>query len=337
MSKIITFGEILLRLSSNSGERISQANQLHCHYGGAEANVGISLANFEHEVYFVSKVPDNPLGIAAISHLKSAHIHTHYLLKGGDRLGTYYLEPGVGLRSSQVTYDRKHSSLTELMKEELDFDEIFQHADLFHVSGVTPALSPALREITQYALKKAKEYGVMTSFDFNYRSKLWSQQEAAHTIKTLLPYVDICSCGELDAVHLLNIEQPDDQLEKEQQLAYYYGKIQQMFPNIKYMCSTYREVISASVNTLQGNFYTDGRLYQSKIYQIDQIVDRVGGGDAFMSGILHGILDNMEPEETVAFATATSALKHTVHGDCSVFNQDEVQAFIENGSGKIVR
>jgi len=337
MSKVITFGEILLRLSSNSGERISQANQLHCHYGGAEANVGSSLANFEHEVYFVSKVPDNPLGTAVTSHLKSADIHTPYLLKGGERLGTYYLETGVGARSSQVTYDRKYSSMTELTKEELDFDTIFQHADLFHVSGVTPALSPALKEITRFALKKAKEYGVMTSFDFNYRSKLWSQQEAANTIKTLLPYVDTCSCGELDAVYLLSIEQPNELLEKEQQLTYYYEKIQQMYPNIKYMCSTFRDVLSASANTLQGNFYTNGRLYQSKTYHIDQIVDRVGGGDAFMSGILHGILDHMEPEETVTFATATSALKHTVHGDCSVFNQNEVQAFIENGSGKIVR
>lgn len=337
MSKIITFGEILLRLSSNSGERIFEADQLNCNYGGAEANVGISLANFGHEVYFVSKVPDNPLGTAVTRHLRTSDVHIDYLIKGGERLGTYYLEAGVGERSALVTYDRKYSSITELTKEELNFDEIFHQVDLFHVSGITPALSSSLKEITQLALKKAKEYGVMTSFDFNYRSKLWSQQQAAETIKTLLPYVDICSCGELDAIHLLSIEQSRSSLDKEQQLIYYYEKIQQMYPNIKYICSTFREVLSASINTLQGNFYTDGTLYQSKIHHMDQIVDRVGGGDAFMSGILLGILENMPPKEAVSFATAASALKHTVRGDCNVFEKDEITNFIRNGSGKIVR
>src|SRR5699024_5121828 len=149
---------------------------------------------------------------AVTNHLKSANIHINYLIKGGERLGTYYLETGIGERSAQVTYDRKYSSITQLAKEELDFDEIFQQADLFHVSGITPALSPTLKKITLLALKKAKEHGVMTSFDFNYRSKLWSQQEAAETIKALLPYVDICSCGAFDAVHMLSIEQCSEEL-----------------------------------------------------------------------------------------------------------------------------
>lgn len=337
MSEIITFGEILLRLSSNVGERISQANQLNCHYGGAEANVGISLSNFEHNVHFVSKIPDNPLGKAATRHLKSYGIQTDYLIKGGERLGTYYLEAGVGERSAQVTYDRKNSSITELTKEELDFDKIFQHAKIFHVSGITPALSQDLKDITLLALQKAKQHDVMTSFDFNYRSKLWSQEEAAEVINTLLPYVDIASCGELDAIYLLGIDPSDKSLEKDKQLIYYYEKIQEMYPNIEYLTSTFREVLSASENTLQGNFYTNGTLYQSKIHQIDHIIDRVGGGDAFMAGILHGILEGISKDKTVSFATAASALKHTVHGDCNVFTTDEIMSFMETGSGKITR
>jgi 2-dehydro-3-deoxygluconokinase len=337
MKKIITLGEILLRLSTNVGERLFQSDQIHMHYGGAEANVGISLSYFGYEVHFVSKVPVNPLGIAAEKHLKSLGVHTDFLLKGGERLGTYYLESGVGARSAQVTYDRKYSSFSQLELEELDFNEIFQGASLFHVSGITPALSPNLKLLTLLALQKAKENGVLTSFDFNYRTKLWSQKEAAEAFQQFLPYVDICSCGELDAIYLLDIEKADERLDKGARLQYYYEKIQTRYPSIKYFSSTFREVISASTNSLQGNLYTNGELYQSKVHQIDHIVDRVGGGDAFAAGILFGILERMNPEEIVSFATAASALKHTVHGDCNVFTQDEIKLFATSSPGKIVR
>ena len=337
MKKIITFGEIPLRLSTNLGERLYQAKQLNLNYGGAEANVAVSLSNYGYEVYVVSKVPDNPLGKAVERHLRSYGVHTDYLLKGGERLGTYYLETGVGERSARVIYDRKYSSISGLTKEELDFDKIFKHTDLFHVTGITPALSMNLKDITLLFLKKAKERGVLTSFDFNYRSLLWSHEEAAQTIKEYLPYVDICSCGELDALYLLGIEPAEHSLQREEKLMYYYKKIQEMYPNINYMCSTFRDVRSSSANTLQGNFYTNGRLYQSKVHHIEPIVDRVGGGDAFISGIIYGILEKMDPEETVSFTTGASALKHTVHGDCNAFSKDEIMAFIEKGSGKIIR
>jgi len=337
MKKIITFGELLLRLSTRIGERTVQANELTMHYGGAEANVAISLSNFGHDVRFVSKIPNNPLGHAAERHLRMYGVDTSHLLRGGERLGTYYLETGVGERSAQVTYDRKYSSISELTIDEIDFDEIFQGAKLFHVSGITPALSPALQALTLRALQQAKDCGVMTSFDFNYRSKLWSQKEAADAITPLLPYVDICSCGELDAIHLLGIEEAAGSLDKEQKLQYYYEKIQEMYPGITYMSSTFRQVISASANTLQGNLYTNGVLYHSKVHHIEPIVDRVGGGDAFAAGILHGIIEGQTPEKTVSFATAASALKHTVHGDCNVFSVEEVEGFIDNGSGRIIR
>ncbi|WP_203247582.1 PfkB family carbohydrate kinase [Sporosarcina beigongshangi] len=337
MKKIITFGEILLRLSTRIGVRAVQANELTMHYGGAEANVAVSLANFGHTVRFVSKVPNNQLGHAAERHLRLYGVDTSYVLHGGERLGTYYLESGVGERSAQVVYDRKYSSLSELTEEEIDFDEIFQGVNLFHVSGITPALSPTLQALTLLALQKAKDHGVVTSFDFNYRSKLWNQKEAANAIKPLLPYVDICSCGELDAIHLLEIAEAPNSLNKEMKLQYYYEQIQKMYPNITYMSSTFRQIISASANTLQGNLFADGVLYHSKEHHIEPIVDRVGGGDAFAAGILHGILEGQSLEKTVSFATAASALKHTVHGDCNVFSVDEINGFIENGSGRIIR
>lgn len=337
MKKIITFGELLLRLSTKIGERTVQASELKMHYGGAEANVAVSLSNFGHDVSFVSKVPNNPLGHAAERHLRLYGVDTGHLLRGGERLGTYYLETGVGERSTQVIYDRKYSSISELTTEEIDFDEIFQGANLFHVSGITPALAPDMQQLTLLALQKAKAQGVVTSFDFNYRSKLWSQKEAADAIKTLLPYVDICSCGELDAIHLLGIDEATDSLGQELRLQYYYDQIQEMYPNITYMCSTFRQVISASANTLQGNLYTEGVLYHSKVHHIEPIVDRVGGGDAFVAGILHGIIEGQTPEQIVSFATAASALKHTVHGDCNVFSVEEVKRFIDDGSGSIIR
>jgi 2-dehydro-3-deoxygluconokinase len=337
MKKIVTLGEIMLRLSTTTGVRLFQTDQVTMQYGGAEANVGVSLARFGHEVYFVSKIPNNPLGKAVERHLKSHGVHIDYLVNGGERLGTYYVETGVGPRSAQVTYDRKYSSFSGLTLEEVDFEQVFDGASLFHISGITPALSPSLKELTYTALKKAKDLGVMTSFDFNYRAKLWSQKEAGETMKPILPYMDICFCGELDAIYLLNLEEADNGLEKEQKLIHYYEKIQEMYPNIKYFSSTFRNVISASTNTLQGNLYVEGKLFQSRVHHIDHIVDRVGGGDAFAAGILDGILKEETPHQIVSFATAASALKHTVHGDCNIFSKEEIHTFAETEPGKIVR
>ncbi|MBD8025489.1 sugar kinase [Ureibacillus sp. Re31] len=337
MKKIITLGEILLRLSTNVGKRLSQSDQLDLNYGGAETNVSVSLSNFGYNVYLVSKVPDNPLGLAAERHLKTNGVHTEFLLKGGERLGTYYVESGIGARSSQVTYDRKHSSFTQINSGEIQFDDIFKDADLFHITGITPALSPSLVELTLTALQKAKENGVTTSFDFNYRSKLWSHQEAAETIKLFLPYVDICFCGELDAIYILGIEKVSDSFENKDRLTFYYETIQKKYPNIRYFSSTFREVLSASTNTLQGNLFVEGVLYQSKIYQIDHIVDRVGGGDAFVAGMLYGILETTPFKEAVTFATAASVLKHTILGDCNNFSAEEIMTFANQAPGKIVR
>jgi 2-dehydro-3-deoxygluconokinase len=337
MKKVVTLGEIMLRFSTAAGERLSQTGQLTVNYGGAEANVAVSLSHFGYDAFFVSKVPDNPLGQAVERHLRSQGVQTDYLLKGGERLGTYYLEAGIGERSAQVTYDRKNSAFSMLEVNEVNWNEIFKDASLFHVSGITLALSPELRKTVLLALKKAKEFGVKTSFDFNFRAKLWSQHEAGNAILPLLPHVDICSFGELDAIYLLAFAEADQSLSQTEKLVQYYTQITEMYPNIQFISSTFRKVISASNNQLQGNLFAHGELYQSKVHQIKPIVDRVGGGDAFASGILTGILEEFGPQQTVSFATAASALKHTIHGDCNVFIKEEVVRFADSAPGKIVR
>ncbi len=337
MKKIVTLGEIMLRLSASVGDRLSSAETLRVHYGGGEANVAASLAQFGYHAYFVSKVPENPLGQGALRHLRAQGVHPDYVLTGGSRLGTYYLESGNGERSTQVLYDRKYSSFSMMTIEELDFEEIFRDAALFHVSGITLALSATLRELVLVAFQKAKELGVKVSLDFNYRATLWSHQEASEALRPLLPYVDICSFGELDAIHLLGLEKSEERNSREEQLSAYYRQVQERYPNIAYMYATFRAVHTASHNDLQGNLFVDGILYQSKLHQMTNIVDRVGGGDAFAAGVLYGILEMKAPEELIAFATASSALKHTISGDCNAFSVEEIHHFIQNGSGKICR
>ncbi len=335
--KVLTFGEIMLRLSTGEGERLIRAGSLQMNYGGAEANVAVSLAHFGHDVHYVSKIPAHPIGEAVKHHLRSHGVSTDLILQGGDRLGTYYLESGVGERSAKVIYDRKYSSFSHLSTGEIDWDQTLDGVGLLHVSGITLALSEELRTITLQALQKAKERGITTSFDFNYRASLWSQREASLAYKPLLPYVDITFFGELDAVHLLGLERKDPALPREERLLQYYREMEREYSNIRHMASTFRDVKSSTVNDLQGNYYVHGMLHQSKLHHIDPIVDRVGGGDAFAAGILHGILKGNDPDGIAAFATGASALKHTVRGDSSLFTEEEVRQFIDSGSGTIVR
>lgn len=335
MSKIVTFGEIMLRLSSDVGIRLKESAAFHAHYGGGEANVAISLANFGHEAVFASKVPNHALGYAVAEHLRKYQVNTQQLVFGGERLGTYYMEAGSGERAAHVIYDRAYSSFSQATREDWSIDALFDGVDLFHVSGITPALSASLQALTIEWVQAAKERGIKVSFDINYRGKLWTQAEAGKVIRQILPYVDYCSAGKLDARYLLGIPEPSGSVANE--LIYYYEQIQEQFPNIEVFYSTKREVRSASDNVLQGTLYSEGRYVESQKHHIVPIVDRVGGGDAFAGGILHGLLSGKDLQQTVDFATAASALKHTIHGDCNQFSVQEVEAFLQAGSGKIVR
>lgn len=335
MGKVVTLGEIMLRFSTNEGQRVAQTDSFQAKYGGAEANVAISLANYGHEVAFASKVPENSLGEAVFKHLKRYGVHTEFLLQGGPRMGTYYVESGVGERAAAVIYDRAGSSFSQMQELEWDTSKMFEGVDIFHISGVTPALSAKWQELTLDLVHAARDAGCKISFDVNYRGKLWSQQEAGKLLQKLLPYVDYCSAGKLDALYLLGI--PEAPIDESNELTYYYQKIQEAFPNIQMFYSTKREVLSASANELTGTLWMNNHYYESQTHVIAPIVDRVGGGDAFSGGILHGVLSAMSPQAVIDFATAASALKHTVHGDCNQFSETEVASFLAAGSGKIIR
>ncbi|NSQ93139.1 sugar kinase [Enterococcus faecalis] len=335
MGKVVTLGEIMLRLSTPVGIRVAQTENFAVHYGGGEANVAISLANYGHQVTFASKVPDNSLGEAAKKHLSRYGVSTEFVRTGGTRLGTYYLETGTGERAASVVYDRAYSSFAQIEEMEWDLHELFSGVEIFHISGITAALSKTWQSITVALVKAAKQAGCQVSFDINYRGKLWSQKEASVALKAILPFADICSAGVLDARYLLEIPEPEEELEDA--LTWYYRKMQERYPNIQVFYSTKRQVHSATDNELIGTLWYKGAYYTSKCHRLQPIVDRVGAGDAFAGGVLHGILATYDPQTCIDFATAASALKHTVHGDCNQFSQKEVLAFLATGSGKINR
>lgn len=331
MAKVLTLGEIMLRLSTVES-RLAETSEMQVHYGGGEANVAISLANFGHQAYFASKVPDNALGLAVKRHLNRFGVHTDYLLFGGQRLGIYFLEQGVGIKAANVVYDRAYSSFSQMKENEWERLDLFAGIDLFHLSGITPALSPAWVELLIKLMQEAKSRKVKISFDINFRGKLWSQAQASVALKQILPYVDYLSAGKLDAQYLLGIENAQD-LSLEQ----CYQEMQKLYPNIQVIYSTNRTILSAKHNQLQGTIYAQNQYYESEVIDIPDIIDRVGGGDAYSAGILHGLLSGYSAQETVNFATAASALKHMVYGDCNQFTLEEVQAYLENGSSKINR
>ncbi|ENH96507.1 2-dehydro-3-deoxygluconate kinase [Gracilibacillus halophilus YIM-C55.5] len=335
--KVITFGEMLLRLTTANDQRFYQANKLDVYYGGAEANLAISLANFGFEVDYVSRLPDHFIGEAAIRYLASHQVGTNQILRGGERLGTYYVEAGIGNRSSAVTYDRKFSSFATVDPGVFDWNMIFEGADVFHTTGITLALSSSLRQITKQAMQAAKEKGMTVSFDFNYRSKLWSQKEASQAIQEVLPYVDMAFCNHMDAIYLLGIDEALEQWDGRRKLQYYYQQIQEKFPSIQIFASTKREVVSTSKHYLQGNFYINDELYQTSSFAIEPVIDRIGGGDAYAAGILTGHLNGWRPEKIVSFATSAAVLKHTIKGDGNAFSSFEVEQFQENMGQEIKR
>lgn len=333
--KVITLGEILLRFSTRQDIRIKNTDEFRVCYGGAETNVGLSLTQFGHKVSAASVLPEsNPLSDAILSRMHGYGVDTNLIINKPGRLGTYYLEQGNSVRGSKVTYDRKYSSIATLENLCWNLDEIFKGVDLLHISGILPALSKKWQSWTVEVVRKAKEYGCRVSFDMNYRSKLWSYEEAYPCFQQILPYVDILSAGRLDAIHFLKVASEDENVSLEE----IYKRVQVKYPNIKVLYSTKRNVISTNHNELQGFFVgEDGAFVESKLYDINPIIDRVGGGDAFAAGILNGVLKGCDSQQIVDFGTASSVLKHTVFGDWNPFNEDEVFEFMNQKSGQIVR
>lgn len=328
MKKVVTLGELMLRLTPMHYDRFVQADRFRAIYGGGEANVAISMAEFGYDTYFVSKIVDNEIGQAAINQLRDFGVKTDYIVRGGDRMGVYYSEIGASQRPPKVIYDRKNSSICQASPEDFDFENIFNNASLFHVSGIIPALSTSCYEITLAAMKEAKRQGVMVAFDLNWRSSVISLEDAVGIYDILSPYIDIL-IGILPQLHDVD----DGPLTSEKtekifrEVHAYYG--------FKYIVSTLRESISASDNTLSAAIFDGENYYESQRLKL-RIVDRVGGGDAFAAGLLAGILDGKSQEEAIDFAVAASALKHTIKGDFNLVDRKKVEKIAGgNGSGRI--
>ena len=322
--KVVTLGEIMLRLSTPGNTRFVQSDSFDVVYGGGEANVAVSCANYGHDAYFVTKLPKHEIGQSAVNALRKYGVKTDFIARGGDRVGIYYLETGASMRPSKVIYDRAHSAIAEADPADFDFDAIMEGADWFHWSGITPAISDKAAELTRLACEAAKRHGVTVSVDLNFRKKLWTKEKAQSIMKELClgfkPDADV-EAGHTDAEG-------------------YKGIFQQMMKEFgfKYVVSTLRESFSATHNGWKAMIYNGEEFYTSKRYDINPIIDRVGGGDSFSGGIIHGLLTKANQGEALEFAVAASALKHTINGDFNLVSVEEVEALAGgDASGRVQR
>ena len=338
--KVVTLGEIMLRLSTPDFKRFVQSDNFDVTYGGGEANVAAALCNYGLQGTFVSKVPDNAIGQSAINHLRRYGVDTQFMVRGGKRLGIYFLETGASARASQVIYDRADAAIAEADVADFDFDKIFEDAVWFHTTGITPALSDKAAVLTEAALKAAKAKGITTSIDLNYRKKLWSKEKAKEVMTNLCQYVDVCIGNEEDAETTLGFKSKGTDVTKgELNLDGYKDVFQQMKDKFgfKYIASTLRESYSASDNGWSALVYDGKDFYHSRKYEV-RIVDRVGSGDSFASGFIYGLVSGMEMKDAAEFGVAASALKHTIPGDINHATLNDVKGLMKgDASGRVQR
>ncbi|MEG1846955.1 MAG: sugar kinase [Lachnospiraceae bacterium] len=338
--KIITFGEIMLRLAPEGYYRFVQADSFGATYGGGEANVAVSLANYGFDAGFVTKLPTHEIGQAAINSLRRYGVDTSHISRGGDRVGIYYLEKGASQRPSKVIYDRAGSSIATASSVDFDWDTIFQGVDWFHFTGITPALNQEVAAICMEACKAAKKAGITVSCDLNYRNKLWSKEQAGKVMGQLCEYVDVCIANEEDAadvfgIHAANTDVTTGTVNREgykevaRQLAERFG--------FSKVAITLRESLSANDNNWSAMLYDGVDYYFSKQYKM-HIVDRVGGGDSFGGGLICASLKGYDAQATIEFAVAASCLKHSVEGDFNMVSLAEVQKLAGgDASGRVQR
>ena len=338
--KVVTFGEIMLRLMPENYLRFVQADKFEATYAGAEANVAVSLANFGNEAVFVSKVPAGEIGQAAVNAVRKYGVNSDYIVRGGNRLGVYFCEKGASQRPSKVIYDRAGSSFACADKDDFDWKEIFKYAEWFHFTGITPALSDSVADITRIAAQTAKENGLTVSCDLNYRKKLWSNEKAKATMSEILPFVDYCIANEEDMKDVFGIETENNDVtggnlnkagyvEAAKELSDMFG--------LKGVAVTLRESKSANDNDWSAMLYTGGKAYFSRKYSM-HIVDRVGGGDSFGGALIHALLKNGEAQYAIDFAVAASCLKHSIQGDFNLVTESEVSCLMKGDStGRVQR
>ena len=347
MPQVVTLGEIMIRLKSPGFERFFQSPAFEATFGGGEANVAVSLANFGIETAFVTALPNNALADACVSYLKGKDIDTSFILRTGERIGIYFLEAGANQRPSIVIYDRAHSSIATLKAATMDWDQIFEGATWFHITGITPALSEAAADLSLQAVKKAKENGLIVSCDYNYRKKLWKYGKTSlEVMPEIVKHVDIGIANEEDCQLSLGIgigaeEKHEDRYDVKIEVDKYKllcEKVLDAYPNLKMQAITLRESISASHNAWSACIHDRKDFILSKRYNITHIVDRVGGGDSFAAGLIYALINQMPHQEALNFAVAASCLKHSILGDANLVSPDEVKRLMrEGGSGRVQR
>ena len=340
MKKVVTFGELMLRLAPEGYLRFVQSEKYEATFGGAEANVAVSLANYGVDVAFVSKLPEHEIGQAAVNSLRKFGVDTSKVVRGGARVGIYYCEKGASQRPSKVIYDRAGSSIATAKKEDFNWSEIFEGVEWFHFTGITPALSDEVAEICLDAVKEAKKRGIKISCDLNFRKKLWSKEKAGKVMAGLCEYIDYCIANEEDAKDVFGIEADNTdiyggKLDREGYISV-AKKLTDKF-GFKGVAITLRESLSANDNNWSGMLYVDGQAYFSKKYAM-HIVDRVGGGDSFGGGLIYSLLNGFDPQKSIEFAIAASCLKHSVEGDYNMVSVKEVETLAGgDASGRVQR
>ncbi|MDR0443090.1 MAG: sugar kinase [Treponema sp.] len=340
MNRVITFGEIMLRLAPEGYYRFVQAHSYNASYGGSEANAAVSLAGFGVDCAFVTKLPKHEIGQAAVNRLRGTGVDTSLIVRGGERMGIYFLEKGASQRPSKVIYDRAHSAIAGAVESDFDWEKIFQNVNWFHFSGITPAISDNAAGICLSACKAARAKGITVSCDINYRQNLWTRQKAGEVMGKLMEFVDICIANEEDAADVFGIRSPgsdaasgkinyDGYRETAAALVKRFG--------LKQAAITLRESISADDNNWTAMLCSGNDFFFSKKYAV-HIVDRVGGGDSFCAGLIYGNLQGMSPQEGLEFAAAASCLKHSIEGDFNLISVDEVKKLAEGiSSGRVQR
>ncbi len=340
MKKVITFGEVMLRLAPNGYLRFVQSKEFEATFGGAEANVAVSLANYGLDAHFVTKLPNHEIGQMAINSLREFGVNTSDIVRGGDRVGIYYCEKGASQRPSKVIYDRANSSIATAKAEDFEWDKILEGAEWFHFTGITPALSDDVADICLEALKQCNKRNIPTSCDLNFRKKLWSKDKAGKVMGELCKYIDYCIANEEDAKDVFGIEADNTdiysgKLDREGYISV-AEKLTKAF-NFKGVAITLRESLSANDNNWSAMLYTDNKAVFSKKYAM-HIVDRVGGGDSFGGGLIYSLLNGYSAQEAIEFAVAASCLKHSIEGDYNMVSVDEVKKLAEgDASGRVQR
>lgn len=339
-NKIITFGELMLRLAPEGYLRFVQSDKLEATFGGAEANVAVSLANYGEDVAFVTKLPAHEIGQMAVNSLRKFGVDTSKIIRGGNRVGIYYCEKGASQRPSKVVYDRAGSSIAEATSDDFDWKAILNGAKWFHVTGITPALSENTARITIEACKAAKELGITVSTDLNYRKKLWTKEQAKATMTEVCKYVDYCIANEEDAKDVFGIEADNTDIESGKLNRDGYISVAKQLTDtfgFKGVAITLRESISANDNKWSAMLYTDHEAYFSRKYEM-HIVDRVGGGDSFGAGLIYSIINGYDNQTAIEFSVAASCLKHSIEGDYNMVSVAEVESLAKgSGSGRVQR